>query len=145
MSRGFTLVEVLIVIAVMAILYSITAASVSGMQNEARISRAKGDLKTLELAMDGYLKNKGACPSTENYQAALLDAVPRILDGNLFDPFGAAVNKLYPCIVSGNRQYYVVYSVGLERNGNAKVSDNGSVSTEGAAIYETNGCLDLTK
>ena len=145
MSKGFTLVEVLIVIAVMAILYSITAASVSGMQNEARISRVKGDLKTLELAMDGYLKNHGVCPIRENYQAALLDTVPRILDGNLFDPFGAAVNTLYDCIVSGNQQYYVIYSVGLERNGNAGVSDNGNISTEGTAIYETNGCLDLTK
>lgn len=141
-NKGFTLIEMLIVIAILAILYSLAAASVSGMQHEAKMACAKGDLKTLELALNSYLKNRGSCPPADGYQTALLNAKPPIIDRNLMDPFGGSVNIMYPYSVSNNGDFYVVYSVGLKRDGYASVSDNGIILIEGSAIYETNGYSD---
>lgn len=138
-GKGFTIVELLIVISILAVLYNITAINVLGLQNEARYSRIKGDLKTLRLAIDTYIKNKGVCPQEDNYQRALILSKPKILEGNLFDPFGATVNTLYSYSTSANNQYYIVYSVGMRRNGSAGVDNRGELIIEGSVIYETNG------
>lgn len=138
-SKGFTLVEMLIVIAILAILYSLAAINVLGLQNEARIARIKGDLKTLKLAIETYLKDRTVCPMEDNYQRALLLSNPRILEGNLTDPFGATVSTLYSYGTSGNRRYFVVFSLGMHHDGSANIGNNGMVSAEGSAIYETNG------
>jgi hypothetical protein len=109
------------------------------MQNEARIARSKGDLKTLRLALDSYFKNNDGCPPENGYQTSLLRTIPRILEKNLMDPFGATNNTLYSYNISGNGNYYVVYSVGTKRNGYSDISDEGVVLLEGWPIFETNG------
>ena len=138
-SRSFTIMEMLIVIAILAILYSIASASVTGMQDEARIARTKGDLATLRLALDGYVKNYGRCPLEDNYQRYLLTASPRILDGNLMDMFARSVNTPYSYGTSNNRKYYVVYSVGEKRTGRIYINEEGVITKEGTAIFQTNG------
>lgn len=49
--RGFTIVELLIVIVVIAILAAISVVAYNGIQTRAKISEAKSDLATLEKAM----------------------------------------------------------------------------------------------
>lgn len=143
-QKGFTLVELLIVIAILAILYSIAAVNVAGMQAEARTSRINGDLKTLELAIESYFKNRGLCPQEENYQTVLFNATPRILDENLMDPFGETMNTLYKYSVSQNRKYFVVYSIGPKRNGSASVNERGDLTVNGSVLYETNAYMDMS-
>jgi len=138
-SRGFTLVEMLIVIMILGILYSIAAANISGMQNEARMAKANGDLKTLELAMNSYLKNYGECPAKDNYQRTLIQSRNPIIHSNLFDPFGATMNTLYAYEVSEDSRYYIVYSVGAQRSGASTINNSGTIITSGSIIYETNG------
>jgi general secretion pathway protein G len=138
-SKGFTIFEIVIVIIVLSILYTLASFHISGLQAEAKIARAKGDLKTIELAINSYLKNKSACPPQEDYQTALLFCNPKILDKNLMDPFGATVNTLYSYIASSNQKYYAVYSLGSRGNGSVTVDNGGTVLVEGSAIYETNG------
>lgn len=144
-AKGFTLVEMLIVIAILAILYAMAAANVLGLQYEAKIARVKGDLKTLELALNSYFKNHKVCPVKDGYQTALLQAKYNILNGYLYDPFGSTVNTQYSYDTSGNDFYYVAYSVGLGRNGSATVSNNGKVGIENEPILVTNGDSGLTK
>jgi general secretion pathway protein G len=138
-NRGFTLIELLIVIGILAILYSMAAANVMGLQTEAKVSRAMGDLKTLKLALDTYVKNNDACPKKEDYQYLLIRTTPNILPGNLFDPFAVKVNTLYSFDISDNDENYVVYSIGVKKNGKASIGNDGMVLTEGAPIIETNG------
>lgn len=140
-GKGFTLFEILIVIAILCILYSIAASNVTGMQNEARMSRVTADLKTLQLAVENYNKNNGACPKKEDYQIVLRNESPNIIMSNLLDPFARNTNTLYKYEVSYNKQNYILYSVGHNRDGNARIFDDGKVVIEGTPILLTNGYL----
>ena len=143
-KKGFTLIEMLIVISVISILLSFMMLSVRGMQNEARVSRARADLRTLQVAIEAYFKNhnnngSGGYLPAENYQRTLLTASPRILSSNMFDPFGETFDSLYKYDLSGNEKYYILYSLGLRSNGRASIADSGDVTVTNKPICVTNG------
>ena len=141
-KRGFTLIEVLIVIAIISIIFAAMVVNISGFQNEAKISRAMGDLKTLQLALEAYYKNyMYEFPPEENYQRTLIEAVPRVLEGNLIDPFGKDNSSLYLYKLSLNGTYYVLYSPGISHLGNAKVDDRGTVGLSWGPVWVSNGHL----
>lgn len=50
-NRGFTIVELLIVIVVIAILAAISVVAYNGIQDRAKMSKAQGDLRNLQQAM----------------------------------------------------------------------------------------------
>ena len=58
-NRGFTIVELLIVIAVIAILAAITSVTYVETQQEARDARRKSDLTIIENAMKAYKMENG--------------------------------------------------------------------------------------
>ena len=62
--KGFTLIELLIVMAVIAILIAIAIPSFRGMQNEARKTKAQGDLRPIKIAVESYYKNNGVYPAS---------------------------------------------------------------------------------
>ena len=144
--KGFTLIELLIVMAVIAILIAIAIPSFRGMQNEARKTKAQGDVRVVKIAVESYYKNHAnQYPAETNYQSTLLGASPRILESNLYDPFGATTTTTYVYSLSTGdpttAHYYVIYSVGPAGNGSAQVDNNGTVSTSNEAIWESNGHL----
>jgi len=139
-NRGFTFIEIIIVLAILSILYSLAAANVMGLQTEAKVSRANGDLLTLKLALDSYIiKNNSVCPKKEDYQRVLIRETPTIITGNLFDPFAKTLNVFYPFEVSINKENYVVFSIGPKRDGKATIGNDARVLTKGSAIFTTNG------
>ena len=71
---GFTIVELLVVIVVIAILATISFVAYNGIQQQARVSIAKGDLRTLGTAVSMYQAETGHYPST---RPELLDALGR--------------------------------------------------------------------
>jgi len=52
--KGFTLVEILIVIMVIGVLAGIAIPAVRGIRDQARISQAEGDLSTLRSATEAF-------------------------------------------------------------------------------------------
>ena len=62
MSRGFTLIEMLLVLTLVALLASLAAPVVTGGIQRARESTLKSDLSTLRRALDDYYADTGAYP-----------------------------------------------------------------------------------
>jgi len=63
-KRGFTIVELLIVIVVIGILAAITIVAYNGVQERARFSKAQADLKALNNAVLQYNTINGSYPDT---------------------------------------------------------------------------------
>ena len=72
--RGFTLIEVLVVIVVIAVLASLVAPSVFQHVSTAKDASARSQLEMLGAALDAYRLDNGRYPTTAQGLAALWDA-----------------------------------------------------------------------
>ena len=71
---GFTLVEILVVIIVIAMLATLVAPSVFQHVDEAKASTAKAQIEMLSAALDAYRLDNDRYPTTEQGLAALRQA-----------------------------------------------------------------------
>lgn len=133
-NKAFTILEILVVISVIAVLVGISIPKFKGMQNEAKIAKAKAELKTLQAAVESY-KNNNANTLPANLDA-LVSATPKIISSTLSDTFEAA-GTWYGYDVDG--AYYVLYSTGLDGTAATSINASGQVTTSGDDIYRTNG------
>ena len=79
MKRGFTLIELMIVMAVIAILIGIALPQFRGMQEEGLVAQAKAELMTLKTAVESYYIHTGAYPTdSATWQSVLISASPII-------------------------------------------------------------------
>lgn len=145
MRKGFTLIELLIVIAVISILIGIALPRFKGMQDEGNIAKAKGELRTLQTAVESYyIHNNNAYPATgaAALQTALASATPSIITYVPTDPFGGTADYVY--VMGGtNSRFYIIYSVGPGGNGSAVITSDAVVETNGSScIYASNMSTD---
>lgn len=63
MKKAFTLIELLIVVAIIAILAAIAVPNFLEAQTRAKVSRAKADMRTLATALEAYRVDSNAYPS----------------------------------------------------------------------------------
>jgi len=138
-KKGFTIIELLIVMAVIAILIGIAIPSFRGMQVEANKTKAEGDLRVVKIALESYRKNTGAYPAVSGYQATLMGATSRVLESQLKDPFKPTDDYGYN--KSTNGTFYIVFSVGPGAAATITgISDTGSLEgSAGDDIYTSNG------
>ena len=85
-KKGFTLVELVIVMAVIAVILSVVIPNLRGMQQESQITKAEGELNTLKSAIVSYWRNNGNVYPA-NITTALTGASPQIVSAILTDPF----------------------------------------------------------
>ena len=144
-NRGFTLVELLVVISVIAILLGIIIPRFKGMQEEANRSKAKSELKTLQVAVESWYMHQSPQaypPTTSTLCATYLDtASPLMVSSPLYDPF-AAPGTEYNYAVSSNGAYYIIWSVGpTGGTGIAGIGTNGVIigNTVSTDVFVTNG------
>lgn len=71
-NRGFTLIEIMVVIAILALLAALVAPKIIGRSDDAKIADAKVQIKNLETALKLYKLDNGAYPSTEQGLGALV-------------------------------------------------------------------------
>jgi len=69
--RGFTLIEILVVIILIAIIGSVVAPNVFRHVASAKITTAEAQLRALEAALDAYRLDVGRYPSTDDGLSAL--------------------------------------------------------------------------
>ena len=74
-QKGFTLVELLVVIGIIGVLASIIMVNLSSAKYRANDAKRKSDLKNLSLALSQYYNDNGNYPSTsDNWWGASLNA-----------------------------------------------------------------------
>ena len=70
---GLTLVEMIVVLAIIAVVAVLIVPNVIGRPDEARVTVAKTDLKTIATALRMYRLDNGDYPTTEQGLAALVE------------------------------------------------------------------------
>lgn len=71
-QRGFTLLEIMVVIVILGLLASLTIPSLMGNKDKADRQKAASDIVALENALDMYRLDNGRYPSSEQGLTALV-------------------------------------------------------------------------
>ena len=72
-NKGFTLLEIIVVVAIIAILAAYIAPKVAGRVDDARISKAKSDIRVLESSLELYKLDNFSYPSSDQGLNALVN------------------------------------------------------------------------
>jgi prepilin-type N-terminal cleavage/methylation domain-containing protein len=133
MKRAFTLIELMIVMAVMAILVGIALPRFKGMREEANIAKAEGELRTLKTAIESYaMHHSNAYPASSNTPyASYLDASaapgPQLIASVLYDPFDSSHEYYYILgSGSGGTDYYAICSKGPDGTADVTAAEVGN-------------------
>ena len=70
--RGFTLIEIMVVIAILALLAALVGPKIIGRSDDAKIADTKVQIRNLETALKLYKLDSGTYPSTEQGLMALV-------------------------------------------------------------------------
>lgn len=71
-QRGFTLIEIMVVVVIIGLLTAVVTTQVIGRVDEARVTKAKQDMKQIELALQMYRIDNSRYPTTEQGLMALV-------------------------------------------------------------------------
>lgn len=71
-SAGFTLIEVMVVVVIMGILAAIVVPKIMGRPGDARMTRARQDIRAIEAALSLYKLDTHSYPTTEQGLEALV-------------------------------------------------------------------------
>jgi len=72
-QQGFTLIEIIVVVVIIGILATFVAPKFLGKTDDARIVKARNDIKALEGALDLYKLDNYAYPTTDQGLDALIN------------------------------------------------------------------------
>jgi general secretion pathway protein G len=133
--RGFTLIEVLVVVVILAILAAVVVPRVMEHPGEARVARAKADIQAIVTSLNTYKLDNFSYPATEQGLEALVSkpsGAPEApnwrkggyLDGVPKDPWGRAYLYLQP----GAHGDMDVYTLGADgkTGGEGEAADLGN-------------------
>ena len=70
-QRGFTLIEIMVVVIILGILVSLIAPNVFGVLDDAEVTATKVQMRNLEVALDTYRMNHSRYPTTDQGLEAL--------------------------------------------------------------------------
>jgi general secretion pathway protein G len=134
-NKGFTLIELMVVLVILGVLAAVIAPKIMDRPDEARIVAAKQDIASLVQALKMYRLDNIRYPTTEQGLQALvtrptIDPVPTnwkeggYLERLPKDPWGTPYQYLYP----GKHGEIDVYSLGADGQpgGDGKDADIGN-------------------
>ncbi len=134
-ARGFTLIEVMVVVVILGILAAVIVPKVMDRPDAARVTKAKTDIRALKSALALYKLDNFRYPSTDQGLQALVERpagqpeAPNwkssgYLDGLPKDPWGRPYQYLHP----GRHGEVDIFSLGADgrQGGEGYDSDIGS-------------------
>jgi general secretion pathway protein G len=114
LQRGFTLIEIMVVVIILGILVSLIAPNIFGVLDDAEKTATRVQIRNIEVALDTYRMNHSRYPSSEQGLEALikppgrergyLDSIPR-------DSWDNEFQYRSPGLKSGD---YDLYSLGRD-------------------------------
>ena len=105
--EGFTLIEIMVVIVILAMLAAIVGPKLMGRTDDAKITDARVQIKNIETALKLYKLDTGSYPSTEQGLGALV-AKPTVgVIPNSYKDGGYLESKKMPKDPWGNDYLYV--------------------------------------
>ena len=142
-DRGFTFIEIMVVVAILAILAALVVPRIMGRTDDAKRTAAKVQIRNIEGALQLYKLDNGIYPTTEQGLKALVErpsvgVVPKKwkIGGYLpklpEDPWGNPYKYLSPVQRADQKLDYEVTSLGTD----------GEVGGEGVNADITNWNLD---
>jgi general secretion pathway protein G len=72
-NRGFTLIEIMVVVVILALLAALVGPRIMGQSDKAKIADTKVQVRNLESALKFYKLDSGVYPTTEQGLLALLE------------------------------------------------------------------------
>jgi len=115
-QRGFTLIELMIVVAIIGILTAIAFPLYANIQARARVAKAQADARTLASAVVVYSAHTGALP------AALTDLTSAVIFNNVSaGPFISPVPSV--------PQYWTGYTFTNNNDGTFQITSTGDNTT----------------
>ncbi len=134
-QQGFTLIEIMVVVVILGILAALIAPNVIGRIDEARVTAARNDIRTIESALQLYRMDNFRYPSTEEGIDALVNKPD---DPDIKWPEGGYSQRLpqdpwnrpYLYLQPGNNGEYDIYTFGRdgEQGGEGPDGDIGNWS-----------------
>ena len=134
-ARGFTLVELMVVIVIIGLLSTVVMINVMPSQDRAMVEKARADVAVLEQAVETYRLDNLAYPRNEHGLDALLQAPPGLARPERYrrggyirrlptDPWGNAYQYRQP----GRRGGFDVFSFGADgiEGGEGDAADIGN-------------------
>lgn len=131
-DAGYTLLELLVVMGVIAILTAVATPQLMGYFGKAKAQSAQLQIENINTALEMYYMENGAYPSANAGLKALVEATPEAPRWNgpylksvktLLDPWG----RPYQYAVSDQGEYNV-YSLGPSGKGTVKASSDARSS-----------------
>ena len=140
--RGFTLIEMLVVIIVLGLLAALVGPRILGRVSEAKSATARTQIELLGLALDNYRLDNGSYPTTEQGLAALQEKPmreplplnwrgPYLKKAIPLDPWGRPYSYKSPGQV--NADSYDLLSLGRDGQPGGTGEDADVTSWEGSA------------
>ena len=109
-TRGFTLIEVMVVVVILSILAAIIVPKVMDRPDTARLVKAQSDIRAIESALNLYKQDNFDYPSTDEGLEAL---VPKYIARLSNDPWGNPYLYLSPGL-HGDMDVYTLGADGLQ-------------------------------
>jgi general secretion pathway protein G len=118
-ERGFTLLEIMVVVVIIGILGALIVPNIFGQVDKARVSRANQDIRAIESALEMYKIDNFRYPSTDQGLRALIDKPSEAKnwkEGGYIrelskDPWETEYHYAYP---GAHGSQYDLYSLGAD-------------------------------